>query len=462
MPTSKQLLGSYSVPNVNLVYVCLVGNITPGNPGNKSTVGCESAHSRQSLHIIDNDNEEVGTSKDNDTAIEVQRSVAFHELIESSGKFGNIEYFPEKIEEIASETIPLPPHKDDDGEDENKCGNPKILSLTKTKWLSESRDGSPDARESLMQSTSESSVGEDLPEHHSTHKALSTVLALDKEHNLFGLSNTYIQLANPKTWKKMPKDSDSKAVFHQTAIVQACFKTCCRRRSKTDLPSSLKCGGCKSKCSCARCRSCTSCTSLCRSSCSTCAIPCNTPCSAPCGSSCVVPCPLFWSKPCPPKPCPSKPCPTCSGCCTPVCNKECPRFGFQVSVIKKPKYDPVYAEIEPKSSCVLAKPFLARSCNHHPCCMPPSSCFPYLMPCFWPSRSGAPCSEPSQCFHNPPCPKGRTPRGKVHPLEVCPHGKLCVGKDKGAKCENYSCIGRNNEALAKALTDYNHETGKHK
>ncbi|XP_063365159.1 uncharacterized protein LOC134653696 [Cydia amplana] len=425
MSTSNQLLGSYSVPNVSLVYVCLVGNITPGNSGNKSTVDCESGHSRPSLHI------EVGTSKDNDTVIEVQRSVAFHELIESTGKLGNLEYFPEKIEEIASETIPLPPHKEEDSEDENKCGNPKILSLTKTKWLSESRDGSPDAREPLMQSTSESSIVEDLPEHHSTRKALSTVLALDKEHNLFGLSNTYIQLTNSKTWKKMPKDS--KAVFHQTAIVQACYKTCCRRKSKTDLPSSLKCGGCKPKCSCARCRSCTSCTSLCRSSCSACAIPCSTPCSVPCGSPCVVTCPLFCTKPCSPKPCPSKPCPSC------------------VSVIKKPKYDPVYKEIVPKASCVLAKPLLARPCTHRPCCIPPSSCFPYLMPCFWPSRSGAPCSEPSQCFHNPPCPRGRTPRGKVHPLELCPHGQTCVGKDKSAKCENYSCIGRNNEALAKAL-----------
>ncbi|XP_063625452.1 uncharacterized protein LOC134797137 [Cydia splendana] len=443
MPTSKQLLYSYSVPNVNLMYVCLVGNITPGNPG-KSNVGCESRDSRPSLHIIDNVNEEVGTIKDNDVGIEVQRSVAFHELIESCGKLGNIEYFPEKIEQTASDTIPLPPQKEEDGKDENNCGNPKILSLTKTKWLSESRDGSPDARETLMQSTSESSVG-DLPEHHSTHKALCTVLALDKEHNLFGMSNTYIPLENPKTWKKLPKDSDSKAVFHQTAIVQACYKTWCRRKSKTDLPSSLKCGCCKSKCSCAKCRSCTSCTTLiCRSS-STCVIPCTTPCSVPCGSSCVLACPLYWSG--------TGWCSSCLPACgiTPACSKECPRFGFQVSVIKKPKYDPVYTEIEPRSSCVLAKPLLARRCNHRPRCIPPSECFPCLMPCYWPSRSGAPCSEPSQCFHNPPCPRGRTPRGKVHPLELCPRGQPCGGKD--AKCENYSCIGRNNEALAKALAN---------
>ncbi|XP_063385523.1 keratin-associated protein 16-1-like [Cydia fagiglandana] len=813
MTASKQLLYSYSVPNVNFVYVCLVSNITPGNPG-KSNVGSESRHNRPSLQVIDNPNEEVGTSKDNDVAIEVQRSVAFHELIESYGKLGNIEYFPEKIEQIASETIPLPPHEEEDGKDDNKCGNPKILSLTKTKWLSESRDGSPDARDILMQSTSESSVGE-LPEHDSTHKALSTVLALDKEHNLFGLSNTYIPQANSKAWKKLPKESDSKAVFHQTAIVQACYKTRCRRKSKTDLPPSLKCGCCKSKCCCAKCRSCTSCTTLiCRPSCSTCAIPCTTPCSVPCGSSCVVPCPLYWvsicnvtasyvasslvtrrnadhraprvpspapllaqcraghlvwcrvrcigavrvilcgavsvvlvtvampiivppvchplhhsllsavrvilcgavsvvlftvampiivlhvchplyhsllsavrvilcgavsvvlvtvampiivppvchplhhsllsavrvilcgavsvvlftvampiivlhvchplhhsllsavrvilcgavsvvlvtvampiivppvchplhhsllsavrvilcgavsvvlftvampiivlhvchplyhsllsavrvilcgavsvvlvtvampiivppvchplhhsllsavrvilcgavsvvlftvampiivlhvchplhhsllsavrvilcgavaGQTCFPKPCSSTPCPTCSGtgwcagapACsitTPDCSKECPRFGFQVSVIKKPKYDPVYTEIEPKSSCVLSKPLLARRCHHRPRCSPPSECFPYLMPCYWPSRCGAPCSEPSQCFHNPPCLRGRTRRGKVHPLELCPRGQTCGGKDKGKKCENYSCIGRNNEALAEALT----------
>ncbi|XP_047998016.1 uncharacterized protein LOC125235486 isoform X2 [Leguminivora glycinivorella] len=433
MSTSKQLLGSYSVPNVSLVYVCLVGNITPGNPG-KSNVGCGSGHSRPSLHIIDNV-DEVGTSKDNDTAIEVQRSVAFHELVESPGKFGILEYFPDKIEEQASETIPLPHHKGE-ADEENVYGNPKILSLTKTKWLSESRDGSPDARECLIQSTtSESSLGEELPEHTSTHKALSTVLALDKEHNLFGLSNTYIQLTSPK-WRKCPKDSDSKAVFHQTAIVQACYKTCCRRRSKTDLPSSLKCGGCKSRCSCARCRSCISCTSLlCKSSCSTCVVPCN-PC-LPCGSSCVVPCPLFFNKPCPPKTCPSRPCPS------------------YLSVMKKPKFAPVYSEIEPKASCILSKPFLARSCNHHPRCIPPSTCFPYLMPCFWPTRSGAPCCEPSQCFHNPPCPRGRSKTGRVHPQELCPHGLPCVGKDKSQKCENYSCIGRNNEALAKALADFN-------
>lgn len=67
-------------------------------------------------------------------------------------------------------------------------------------------------------------------------KYLSTILRLDREHNMFGLSNIAIVGSRPS--RKMKKDGD-KPVFPQTAIVQICCGTgCCRHRVRQEVQRS--------------------------------------------------------------------------------------------------------------------------------------------------------------------------------------------------------------------------------
>lgn len=55
-------------------------------------------------------------------------------------------------------------------------------------------------------------------------RCLSTILRLDREHNMFGLSNIAIE----KTSRRIRKE-DSRPVFPQTAIIQICCdKGCCK------------------------------------------------------------------------------------------------------------------------------------------------------------------------------------------------------------------------------------------
>lgn len=69
---------------------------------------------------------------------------------------------------------------------------------------------------------------DDVNRSNNSDRYLDTILRLDKEHNMFGLSNITIVGARPS--KKIRKDED-KAVFHQTAIVQVCcYKQCCRHK----------------------------------------------------------------------------------------------------------------------------------------------------------------------------------------------------------------------------------------
>lgn len=73
-------------------------------------------------------------------------------------------------------------------------------------------------------------------------KYLSTILRLDKEHNLFGLSNIAIVGSRPS--KRMRKDED-KPVFPQTAIVQVLYtgcgcQNCCRYKVGT-VPNLIHC-----------------------------------------------------------------------------------------------------------------------------------------------------------------------------------------------------------------------------
>lgn len=66
-------------------------------------------------------------------------------------------------------------------------------------------------------------------------KYLSTILRLDKEHNMFGLSSIAIIGSRPSKQKRTNKE-DEKAVFHQTAIVQICCdKRCCNNMVRSVL-----------------------------------------------------------------------------------------------------------------------------------------------------------------------------------------------------------------------------------
>lgn len=59
-------------------------------------------------------------------------------------------------------------------------------------------------------------------------KCLSTILRLDKEHNMFGLSN--ITIVDSKLTRMMTK-VDEEPAFPQTAIIQICCKTgCCKHK----------------------------------------------------------------------------------------------------------------------------------------------------------------------------------------------------------------------------------------
>ncbi|XP_041981739.1 uncharacterized protein LOC121735104 isoform X2 [Aricia agestis] len=208
----------------------------------------------------------------------------------------------------------------------------------------------------------------------SGERCLSTILKLDKEHNMFGMSN--IAITGSKASRKILKKNE-KPAFPQKTIVQVCCSRKCSM-SKTDLPMSLKCGGCRSCCYEPVCSVC----------CSVPTIPCKVPCAPKC-----LPDPM---------------------------NTGGYYHGMKISFKRKQEFKPSVIELTPRSSCVLTKPLAARSCHHVPQCIPPSSCFPYLMPCYWPARPGAPCSQPERCFHNPPCPKKRVKVRTKSVAELCP------------------------------------------
>ncbi|XP_022827068.1 uncharacterized protein LOC111356813 [Spodoptera litura] len=385
---TMKLTSSASEQNVYFTYVCLVNDIKPSGNLTSNFKTCDKLSAADVSSTL---NAEVNQEEQ---TIQVERSKALHELlnIESYKKADLGEEIGERND---AESSKQPTTSGEDSElsenDENNflpCDNPNVLKLTKMKWLSEDQeDGHNSSSPSVSPVSSSSNCSkiseEDLKERNEMEdKYLSTILRLDKEHNMFGLSN--IAIVGAKQSKIKRKD-DEKAVFHQTAIVQVCCgKSCCKHKSNTDLPASLKCGTCpRGRCSCKYSRPT-----------SRCAIDCN----------------------------------------------NC--YGLKIKVNRKPKFDDPVVELTPRSSCVLHKPMAARSCHHLPQCIPPSSCFPYLMPCYWPSRPSAPCATPTHCFHNPPCPPAKKrQRVPVPPEYICP--EKCVDDAKNTKCPNDQCPGNN-------------------
>ncbi|XP_026730471.1 uncharacterized protein LOC113495755 isoform X1 [Trichoplusia ni] len=438
---SMKLTSSASEQNVYFTYVCLVNDIKPSGTLNP-IYGYNNKPSLNLLEVSSAHNQErnLEDMQPERSPIQVERSKALHELVESYKKAEQ----GERNETDSSTPYPTTTSGEDSELSENdennfiSCDNPNVLKLTKMKWLTEDQDDGPDSSSPSLSPATSSSIcskvsEDDLKEDSGIEdKYLSTILRLDKEHNMFGLSN--IAIVGSKPSKPQRKDEE-RAVFHQTAIVQICSAkgNCCKHKSNSDLPTSLKCGG--------GCRGC-----CVDPYCSVCAGPCGTPCGGSCGTPCVVesPCTPFCTS-CPRGRCSCKlPCPPIK--CTVDCN-TC--FGLKIKLNRKPKYEPTPIELTPRSSCVLQKPMAARSCHHLPQCIPPSSCFPYLMPCFWPARPSAPCSSPTRCFHNPPCPAARKPARVPIPKEyICP--KKCVDEEKKTKCENDICPG-NNPVLKAAI-----------
>ncbi|XP_021205061.1 uncharacterized protein LOC101742399 isoform X1 [Bombyx mori] len=418
--SNMKLKSSLSEQNVYLTYVCLISDIRP------SCNTRDSGQNKPSFNFVNNEQEDKEADCE-DVPILVERSKALHELIVSKKKSPNDNNGLKQ----KNETEPAANSRTNrsestsnliENEENNFLGfdNPNILKLTKMKWLSENNDEALDSSSpspSPSSSTCSSGHSQDnLKRSLSTSdKYLSTIIQLDKEHNMFGLSNIAIVGSRPS--KKIKKDDD-KPAFPQTAIVQVCCgMKCCKHKSNTDLPVSLKCGGCRGFCFDSACPSCFG---ICPPYCN------NPPYPSPCSScprekcSCKVPCP------------PTKCLVDCTTC-----------FGLKIKLNKKPKFEPSPVEVTPRSSSVLQKPLAARSCHHLPHCMPPSSCFPYLMPCYWPARAGAPCSHPDRCFHNPPCPAPRTPKPKIPPEEMCPETGKCEDPSKKTKCPNLLCLGNN-------------------
>ncbi|CAH4034700.1 unnamed protein product [Pieris brassicae] len=312
-------------------YVCLVDEVKPINN--------ELAY-------------ESDIELDNDRPIQVERSKALHELVEAKKQLQTTDLEEMQNGNIAN-TSNLESLQEESLEDSRNCAN--ILKLTRMTWLS-GQEGSPESSSPSItpSASSASTCSRESEEGIDTRvsfgdKCLSTILRLDREHNMFGLSN--IAIIGTKTSRRSRKDE--KPAFPQTAIVQVCCsRGCCRH----------KCGGCNGCCP--------------DPSCPICITSCGTPCVEP--------------------PCPSL-----------------------IQVKRRPKYDP-------------APPMAARSCHHLPHCVPPSSCFPYLMPCYWPARAGAPCNDPARCFHTPPCRPPRKRQAPKAPEEVCSKKKTKI------ICECYS------------------------
>ncbi|KAM3962002.1 uncharacterized protein ACR2FA_003894 [Aphomia sociella] len=394
--TKLKLVSSASDQNVYFTYVCMLNDLKPTDK-----TGYDRYH-KSPFHFMDGEAEEVDQEEQ---PIQVERSKALHELVESHRK--DVIDTQKVHEEANSSDIYSTTTSGEDCElsenehfNDQSGQNPNILKLTKMKWLTEEQEGSPDSSSPTLSPTTSSTSTNGSREFENcidrqisdSDKYLSTILRLDREHNMFGLSN--MTIVGSRQSKKMRKD-DERPVFHQTAIVQICCgKRCCSNMSNTDLPSSLKCGGC---------RGCID------PGCIFCARPCRSPCARCVPVKCTVDCATY--------------------------------FGMKISFNRKPKYEPSPIELTPRSSCVLQKPFAARSCHHLPQCIPPSSCFPYLTPCFWPARAGAPCNTPTRCFHNPPCRAPRKPYVPLPPEEVCP--PKCEDSVAKTKCANLLCPGNN-------------------
>lgn len=110
-------------------------------------------------------------------------------------------------------------------------------ALTKLSYSSISLSPAPSTTSSNFSRETEDDDNESDP--NIGDKYLSTILRIDKEHNLFfGLSNIAIVDCGSRQFKKMRKDEDNKPLFPQTTIVQVVYtgcvcQGCCRHKVGT-------------------------------------------------------------------------------------------------------------------------------------------------------------------------------------------------------------------------------------
>lgn len=426
---NMKLASSASEQNVYFTYVCLVDDLRPAILSTE----CERYNEKdKNTQVDESDSDEMPPAF---SSIQVERTKAVHELVNSLQSEGNQTMEMEPPKQYPTTT------SSDESEFDNddkfiSCDNPNILKLTKMKWLTEEHDSSPDSSSpSISPSTScssTSSVNSLVKRENVDDKYLSTILRLDKEHNMFGLSS--IAIIGSKTSKSSKRNNEERAVFHQTAIVQVCCpKGCCRHMSKSDFPPSLKCSGCKSCCNLQGSGK-----------------------NSDRGYSKVSKGSSKRERDC------TKPTPVPPPKCPPVCAGPCRRRGCIIDTTStyglKIKLKRPVGEVKndggtilPRSSCILKLPLAMRPCNHTPTCLPPSACFPYLMPCYWPPRREAPCSEPEKCFHKPACPPPRIQQKVPLPRQfICPKHKTSEGQKHD--CRNDVCPG-NIPSMSKAIKD---------
>ncbi|CAH2258838.1 jg12559 [Pararge aegeria aegeria] len=375
--SDMKLTSSASDQNVFFTYVCLVNEVKPSLSRNVDMNSPDRDLLRTSIHIMHQNADENIQEK----SIQVERSKALHELVESP-KHDHDDLVTTDhacIQALQQNDKPIDEDSKSDTEENNHYVNPKKLQLTKMKC-------SPYLTPDNSMSSINSGEFDDIVGTQQSYgeKCLSTILQLDREHNMFGLSNIAIV---GKTKSKKTRKEDNGPVFPQTTIIQICCgRSCCKH----------KCGGCQG---CCNDPCCTVSTGKCDD------LP-------PSGPSLCSQCPRGK--------------PTCKTPCAPSkCSIDC-------------------------NTCYGLKPMAARSCHHLPQCIPPTSCFPYLMPCYWPARAGAPCNNPSQCFHNPPCRPPRKRKLYIPPEEVCPKLGKCETKD--TKCSNQACPGSRIKSLLQLLT----------
>ncbi|CAG9583147.1 unnamed protein product [Danaus chrysippus] len=227
--SDMKLTNSASDQNVYFTYVCLINEVNPSFSKNDNGMNStDHGQDPPSIRTIEADDED----DEKNASIKVERSKALHELVESHRHEyhqGNKYNASPKLNRFDEDSEPS------DDEECRDFPNPKQLKLTKMKWLSEGREGSMDSSSpsispfysssSLDSRESDDVIGQQMS---FGEKCLSTILKLDREHNMFGLSN--IAIVGKKISKKNRKEDD-KPVFPQTAIIQICCgKKCCRYR----------------------------------------------------------------------------------------------------------------------------------------------------------------------------------------------------------------------------------------
>ncbi|XP_048483464.1 uncharacterized protein LOC125489914 [Plutella xylostella] len=185
--SKANLFHSFSEHNVLKNYVCLVSNIPP-------------------FEYLSDQDARVDINHEQDNAIQVERSKALYDIKHYNGNDGT-----------SCQHIEMMDVSENDDSNFISFDNPNILQYTRMKWLSDGSSGGTNARtvnaltgakirqrkergrnSPSVSLTSCSTISSDfsqdsvLESQDSTDRCLSTILKLDEEHNMFGMTNMAI------------------------------------------------------------------------------------------------------------------------------------------------------------------------------------------------------------------------------------------------------------------------------